>query len=372
VGGAGVSLVSPVASALWWLVTLFLSVQLAVLLINTATFPVLTPATPVRRRRVSLLVPARNEAATLPETLPGLLAQGAAEVIVLDDDSTDATLEVLQGFAAQHAQLKVLRGAPLPAGWGGKNWACCQLAEAASGELLVFTDADVFWEGGALDALLAFAERHDAVYASVWPRQRTETPFERLTVPLVDLILLGYLPYPAVQGTSSAAFSAGNGQCMLWTRSAYQQVGGHRAFKGEVLEDVRMGQRAKGRGLKVALALGGELLSTRMYRSAEEAIAGFSKNIVAAHGGRPQLVASLLLNTLAYTLSWPLALWHPLWLVPAALGAFQRALTCFKTHRSPLEAFLQPLMALPLWQVGWRALVRRTYTWKGRTYGGAS
>ncbi|ADI15352.1 glycosyltransferase [Truepera radiovictrix] len=363
---------SPPATALWWLVTLFLGVQLAVLLINAATFPVLAPAEPVRRRRVSLLVPARNEAATLPETLPGLLAQGAAEVIVLDDNSTDDTLRVLQGFAAEHPQLRVLRGEPLPAGWGGKNWACYQLAGAASGELVVFTDADVFWERGALGALLAFAERHDAVYASVWPRQRTHTLFERLTVPLIDLILLGYLPYPAVRRTRDAAFSAGNGQCMLWTRSAYLQVGGHRAFRDEVLEDVRMGQRAKGKGLKVALALGGELLSTRMYRSAEETVAGFSKNIVAAHGGRPQLVASLLLNTLAYTLAWPLSLWHPLWLVPAAMGAFQRALTCFKTRRSPLEAFLQPLMAFPLWRVGWRALLSRTYTWKGRTYGGAS
>lgn len=355
-------------SALWWLVTLFLGLQLAVLLVNTATFPVLSAAKPVRRRRVSLLIPARNEAETLAETLPGILAQGAAEVVVLDDNSTDETLALLERFAAEHPQLRVIQGKPLPKGWGGKNWACHQLAGAASGELVVFTDADVFWERGALDALLAFAERNDAVYASVWPRQRTKTLFERLTVPLIDLVLLGLLPYPAVRRTRDAAFSAGNGQCMLWTRSAYLQVGGHHAFKAEVLEDVRMGQRAKGKGLKVALALGGELLSTRMYRSAQEAVEGFSKNIVAAHGGRVQLLVSLLFNTLAYTLSWVLALWNPLWLVPAALGTFQRALTCYKTHRSPLEAFLQPFAALPLWWIGLRALSGRSYTWKGRVY----
>jgi cellulose synthase/poly-beta-1,6-N-acetylglucosamine synthase-like glycosyltransferase len=350
---------------LWWLATLFVTVQLAVLVLNFFTFPVLTPfRRPPRSRRVSLLLPVRDEARNLPETLPLLLAQGADEVIVLDDGSTDATPQLLPEFRG----LRCVQGAPLPEGWSGKNWACQQLAEAASGDILVFTDADVYWEPGALAALLAFAEKHDAVYASVWPRQRTQTLLERLAVPVIDLVLLGLLPYPLVKNTTDALFSAGNGQCMLWTRSAYQQVGGHAAFKGEILEDVRMGQKAKGRGLKLVLALGGELLSTRMYRTREELLEGFSKNILAAHGSRPLLVVSLLLNTLTYTLSWPLALINPLWLVPAALGMFQRALTSYKTHRSPLEAFLQPLVAYPLWRVSLRALLHRGYRWKGRTY----
>jgi glycosyltransferase involved in cell wall biosynthesis len=353
---------------LWWLATLFVTVQLLVLLVNTFAFPVLTPPRrpPRTKRRVSLLVPARNEAHTLPQTLPLLLAQGAHEVIVLDDASSDGTAEVL---AAQRG-LRTLAGKPLPEGWNGKNWACWQLAEAASGDILVFTDADVYWEPGALAALLDLTERHDAVYASVWPRQRTETLGERLAVPVIDTVLLGLLPYPLVARTTDALFAAGNGQCMFWTRSAYRQVGGHAAFRGEVLEDVRMGQRAKERGLKLVLALGGELLSTRMYRSQAELLEGFSKNILAAHGGsRALLVASLLLHTLLYTLSWGLIFVNPLWLVPAALGLFQRALTAYKTHRSPLEAFLQPLSAYPLWRVALRALARRGYTWKGRSYG---
>jgi len=353
--------------ALWWLATLFVTVQLAVLVVNTFTFPVLTPPgrPPRTRRRVSLLIPARDEALNLPETLPLMLAQGAHEVIVLDDGSTDATPEILAGFRG----LRCVRGRPLPEGWTGKNWACHQLARAATGDVMVFTDADVYWEPGALAALLAFAERRDAVYASVWPRQRTETFFERLAVPTIDMILLGLLPYPLVTGTSDALFSAGNGQCMMWTRSAYLQVGGHAAFRGEVLEDVRMGQKAKGRGLKLALALGGDLLSTRMYRTPGALLEGFAKSIVAAHGSRPVLIASLLLNTLTYTISWVLVFVDPLWIVPASLGLFQRALTAYKTHRSPLEAFLQPLAPYPLWRVALRALSRSGYSWKDRTYG---
>ena len=349
----------------WWLATLSVGVQLVVLVVNTFTFPVLVPAQRTGTRRVSLLIPARNEGQNLPETLPLILAQGADEVLVLDDASEDDTAEVIASLPG----VRGLKGKPLPPGWVGKNWACHQLAAAASGDVLVFTDADVRWEPGALDALLSFAERRDAVYASVWPRQRTETLLERLSVPVIDLVLLGCLPYPLVTRTSDAAFSAGNGQCMMWTRSAYRQTGGHAAFRNVVLEDVRMGQHAKGRGLKTVLALGGDLLSVRMYRTLAELLEGFSKNIVASAGSRAGLVVILLLNTLVYTLSWPLALLNPLWLVPASLGLFQRALTCYKAHRSPLEAFLQPFVAFPLLWIGVRALLRPGYRWKGREYG---
>ena len=352
----------------WGFVTLAVTVQLGILLVNTFTFPVLTPArrAPEQGRRVSLLIPARNEAVNLAETLPLLLEQGADEILILNDDSEDETAQVVSEFSG----VRCLEGKPLPSGWTGKNWACWQLAQKATGDLLVFTDADVFWEPEALASLLEFAERSDAVYASVWPRQRTHTLFERLSVPVIDLVLLGLLPYPLVQTTTDAAFSAGNGQCMMWTRSAYLQVGGHAAFKDEVLEDVKMGQVAKGRGLKTVLALGGELLSVRMYRTRGELLEGFSKNILAAHqGSRILLVLSLVFNTLTYTLSWPLAFLNPLWLVPAALGLFQRALTSYKTHRSPLEAFLQPFVFFPLWQIGLRALRHQGYRWKGRVYG---
>ena len=362
----------------WWLATLAVAAQLGVLLVNTFTFPVLTPVRRTQKdneaepeaavwsgRRVSLLVPARNEAVNLAQTLPLLVQQGADEVLVLDDNSDDETAQVIGEFAG----VRGLEGQPLPPGWSGKNWACWQLAQKAKGDILVFTDADVSWEPGALASLLSFAQRSDAVYSSVWPRQRTDTLFERLSVPVIDLILLGLLPYPLVKNTTDAAFSAGNGQCMMWTRSAYLQVGGHAAFKAEVLEDVKMGQVAKGRGLKTVLALGGDLLSVRMYRTRDELLEGFSKNILAAHqGSRILLVGSLLLNTLIYTLSWLLIFANPLWLVPAALGLFQRALTAYKTHRSPLEAFLQPFVFVPLWQIGLRALRGRGYRWKGRSY----
>lgn len=353
----------------------FLVVQLLTLFSNLLLFPVLREvagASSPNRPPVSILVPARNEAHNLPETLPRLLAQPAHEVLVLDDHSTDGTAELVAELAKSEPRLKLIRGQALPSGWSGKNWACQQLAEAASGEVLIFTDADVCWEPATLNALWCFQARERAEFVSVWPRQLTGTLAERLAVPVIDLILLSWLPYLGVKYLRSGEFSAGNGQLMLWTHSAYQRVGGHAAVRSQVLEDVRMGQRAKALGLRVALALGGRLLSARMYRSDAEVIEGFSKNILAAHSGsRLLLGVSTALNTLAYTAAWPLALLDPTWLWIVALGLLQRALVALKTQREPWEALLQPLLAWSLWRIVVRALRQGSgYRWKGRLYGG--
>ena len=276
-----------------------------------------------------------------------------------------------RGSRRKAPHLKVLEGESLPSGWSGKNWACHQLAQAATGDVLVFIDADVFWEADTLDALLSFKAAEDAGYVSVWPRQITKTLAERLCVPVIDLVLLGALPYLGVRWLPFAAFSAGNGQLMLFTRAAYSKIGGHAAFKNEVLEDVRMGQAAKGAGVKTALALGGRAVATRMYRSQRELLNGFSKNILAAvSNSRGALVGLSLLSTLVYSLAWPLGFVNPWWFAVGAAGLVQRGLTAYKTRRNPLEALLQPFMAYSLLQVTYRALRRGGgYVWKGREYG---
>ena len=137
---------------------LFLTLQFLTLLTNLIFFPVLRPSQIPSKEDVSILVPARNEAENLPQTLPRLLAQtGNFEVIVINDQSTDATAEVLETFQS-NPRLRILQGTPLPTGWSGKNWACHQLAQAAEGDTLIFTDADVRWEPSTLNSLLAFKQ----------------------------------------------------------------------------------------------------------------------------------------------------------------------------------------------------------------------
>ncbi|MDR9391304.1 MAG: glycosyltransferase family 2 protein [Trueperaceae bacterium] len=369
---------------LWVVATAFLAVQLATFAVNAVAFPRLDrrprhgarpPASTPHGggpdgRRVSLLVPARDEADTLPETLPALLAQGAQETIVVDDRSRDGTADVVRRLQRDHPTLRLVEGAPLPAGWSGKNWACQQAADAAAGDVLVFTDADVTWAPGALAALLAHLEAHRAGLATVWPRQRTVGWLERIAVPQVDLVLLGGLPHPLVGRTPFASLAAANGQVMAWTRDAYARVGGHAALSGEVLEDVRLAQRAKAHGVRLWLGLGGTAIQARMYRTAGAVVDGFAKNVRAAAGSPALLAALVALNGLAYLAVWPLALLDPRFLVPALLGLAFRAGVAAKVGRAPLEAAWQPLAPLALLAVVLRAASWRDgYVWRGRRYG---
>ncbi|WP_309569921.1 glycosyltransferase family 2 protein, partial [Deinococcus sp.] len=260
------------ALALGWLAT-----KAAVLLVNAVSFPRLRPGLPSVRPRVSLLIPARDEALTLPHTLPSLLAQGADEVLVLDDRSADDTAAVAARLGA-----RVIRGQPRPDGWFGKPWACQQLMHAATGDVLIFVDADVTWQPGALDAVLRELERTDADLLSVQPRQANVTLGERLLTPLVDSAVLSYFPYPVI-GLPHAAASLANGQVMAFRRAALERVSGYALVRRELLEDTQFARGLKAAGGKVASSLGGDLIGVRMYRSYPQSVQGFTKNVLPLH-----------------------------------------------------------------------------------------
>ena len=360
----------------WWLAAGFLALAWSVAVVNAVAFPSLRRlsqraalADRVTPPRVSLLVPARDEIATLPDTAPTWLAQAPDELIVLADGSSDGTGAYLASLAAASPRVRELTGAPLPPGWSGKNWACHQLAAVASGDLLVFTDADVRWEPGALDAVrhAATATRSDLL--TCWPRQRCETLGERVLVPLVDMLLLTTLPAPLAHAPWPASATGANGQCMVWSREAYDRFGGHAALRGEVLEDVRSAQRVKRLGGRVVLSLGRDLINTRMYRGYDAAVRGFAKNVLAAAGRPLALVAIGLLNLLTYTAAWPLAFVDLRWLAVGVAGVGLRALTNGLAGRNPGEALLQPLGPLALLPVIALALRwRGGYEWRGRRY----
>jgi glycosyltransferase involved in cell wall biosynthesis len=342
----------------WQGVLLLLALRLLVALLNALVFPVLRPGRKAAGPSVSLLVPARDEAANLPQALPGLLRQGALEVVVLDDESQDGTPELVEALALRHPGLRLLRGAPLPPGWVGKNWACHQLAQAARGEVLVFTDADVRWEEGALAALLG---RYQGGLLSAMPRQRAGGVLEAALVSFVIDGLLSFLPHPLLRLPFSWA-AASNGQVLLLRREDYLALGGHASVKGSLLEDVALARRAKARGMRLELVLGGPLLSVRMYRGYLEAVEGFGKNFLPLHGSRIVLLASAFYHLATYTLPWLLG--QPLL---GLVGVLERLLVQAKAGGPLAYALLTPLAPVLLLPVYWRALwgPRR---WKGRVY----
>ncbi len=357
-------------------ITLLLTGMTGILALNWATFPRLRQTTRHSpfTTRPSFLLPARNEAAVIGDTVAALLAQpDAHEVIVLDDHSSDGTAEIARQAANGDPRLRVLRGADLPLGWLGKNWACHQLAAVATGDLLIFTDADVRWQAGALRAFLCEMERTGADLLTVWPTQETITAGERLVVPLMALVVHSYLPVLGVHHVPHPLFAAANGQCMGFRRAAYFAVGGHDSIRNNVLEDVTLARRVKAAGLCLRMIEGNNMVTCRMYRSWAEVRNGYAKNILKGYGNAWGLLAATLFH---WTLFWgPWLLWMaglwmrmpgwPWW--PLGLGLWGIGLRAATAHRS--QQRIIDAVAMPL-SVGLMTLIAAQALWWQWRYGG--
>ncbi|WP_243089798.1 glycosyltransferase [Thermus neutrinimicus] len=331
-------------------VLLFLLLRWLALLYNLLRFPRLRPSPTPPRPTASILVPARNEAENLRRSLPSLLRQGALEVLVLDDLSQDGTPQVAQTLGQGQPAFRLLPGTPPPPGWKGKNWACWQLAQEAKGEVLIFTDADVVWEEGALGALLAGLG--DSPLLSALPRQEVENPSVGAVVPFVMGGLFSFLPHPLLERLRVA-----NGQVLAFRREAYFALGGHEAVKGEVLEDVALARKAP----SYRLALGTGLFRVRMYRSYGEALEGFGKNFLEIHLKNPAILwGSAFYHLALYTLPWLLG--RP---DLGLLGLGERLLLQAALGGPWWPALLTPLAPVLLLPIYLQALLPGK-RWKGR------
>jgi len=359
-------------------VTLVLLSLLAIAITNAITFPRLQAVQDIADQpKISVLIPARNEASQIRRTVQALLAQTYPdfEVIVLDDHSDDDTGALAQSSAKGDPRLAVYNGAPLPLGWLGKNWACHQLAQVANGDLLFFTDADVHWEPSALMAVVAELQRSQADLLTVWPTQLTESWGERLVVPLIAFAVLAYLPITLAQRSPWPLAAAANGQCMAFRRWAYQKCGGHASVRGAVLEDVLLAQRIKTVSLQLRMADGVGLLQTRMYQDWPSTLNGYAKSILAGHGNSVSfLLGSTLFHATLFIGPW---LWlafgwrnqstmgWPVWpLLLIGLGISIRALTAFATRQRLVDSLLMPISVLLMTRIALQAI-----GWQWR-YGG--
>ncbi|MFT7585273.1 MAG: chlorobactene glucosyltransferase [Cellvibrionaceae bacterium] len=285
---------------LFFIIAFFLIIFLITAVSNMAVMVRLRPKIDkADLSRLSILIPARNEAAVIGRTVRQLLDQSDQpfELILLDDGSNDGTADIAHKAAAGDPRFKTITGEPLPTGWLGKNWACKQLSEhaAPSSQISLFTDADVTWEPGALNALMQEFHRSEATMLSVWPTQTTVTPAEKLVVPLMKFSILSYLPLLGVHYLPITALAAANGQCLLFKRHVYEHIGGHATVADQIIEDVALARAIKMFGFNLRLVDGGRLIGCRMYTSWGDVLAGFGKNILAGHGNS---VLFLLFSTL--------------------------------------------------------------------------
>lgn len=355
-------------------------------ILNALTFPrlrrIFNPQLPITNPPISILIPMRNEAGIIAETVRSLLSQDypGLEILILDDNSTDNSAEIARAAANGDSRLRVIAGKPLPPGWLGKVWACHQLSEQASGGILLFTDADVRWGSGAVSALMDESQRMQADLLTVWPTQITQTWGERLVVPLMGFSILAYLPVLAIHRIPLPVFAAANGQCLFFRREAYLKIGGHAAIKNKIVDDMAFAYAVKRNKLRLRMADANGLIQTRMYQNWPQARDGFAKNILAGHGD------SVILLLFSAFFHWWLFI-APWFLLASSILVFRfslvteycllvtvsiltRALTAATSRQRIHDAIFMPVSVFLMTLIAFQS-IRWRFTggpqWKGRT-----
>ncbi|HZQ23828.1 MAG TPA: glycosyltransferase family 2 protein [Terriglobales bacterium] len=237
---------------------------------------------------VSIIVPARNEEASLGACLESLVGQEGmrSEIIVVDDNSSDHTRDIALTFPS----VQIVDAGALPAGWTGKNNAVAAGARHARGEWLLFTDADTVHRPGSLARALQEAKVFRAALLSYSPEQEVHGFWEKALMPVIFAELAcTYRPRDVCNPKSPVA--AANGQYLLISRIAYDAVGGHAAIADSLLEDVILATKVKGSHRKIRFRYGADAVRTRMYRSFQQLCEGWTKNLALLFPNSTQLAA---------------------------------------------------------------------------------
>ena len=350
------------------------------------------------RESISLIIPARNEERNIGRAVHSALEQISPRVIdliVVDDDSTDGTMRILADIRRAPAnlagrQLRIISGRPLPPGWVGKCNACAHGASLATGEWLMFLDADTAPQPNLVEAMLAHAHRHNLDACSVWPFQELGTLSEQLIIPAFAHLVVSVFPLPTLANpTMPPNMAAANGQCILVKRAVYEAIGGHAAVKSSLLEDVHLAQSLRRAGFRFAVVNAQEHVRVRMYQDFGEIVEGLARNAQAGSTANPKRTL-IGFTEIGLTTLWPpfiLAgsvaasfIFRDVWLAWATIVCVLWYGASLRFWRAHLEQnYRQPGNLCALMAVGLmiyffiaarsqlRGIFERGVTWKGRT-----
>ena len=326
---------------------------------------------------VSILIPARDEEANIADAIDSALANANAEVLVLDDHSGDRTYDIAAEIAQREPRLRLLRGEPLPHGWLGKNFACAQLAAAASNRLLLFVDADVRLAHAAAAEMAYSLRTSGAHLISGVPRQEVRGFSEQLLIPLIHFVLLGFLPLDRMRRSNHPAYATACGQLMMIDRDAYESAGGHRAIRDSVHDGLTLPKAFRIAGCRTDLVDVTALASCRMYRRDADVWRGFSKNTHEGLGAPARILPFSILLIAGQVLPFVLlatGMWQAY--VAAVLALLPRAIAIRKFDQPLLGMLLHPFAVGALVSIQWAGLFRfisgKPTAWKGRACAPAS
>lgn len=384
---------------LFWLTSfslLFLLLTSVVLVRNRIGFSPLASEdiTPDSSPFISVCIPARNEEKNLERVLKTVFEQTYPniELLVLDDFSTDATPDIISRFKQQNPDLMtVVPPSDKPNDWLGKPWACQQLANHATGQYLLFLDADTALRPGMIQQMSNAFPRYKLDMITVWPEQELGSFWEKTVVPLIYYALVTFLPAvyvyrsprwlpPFLEDQFSARFAAACGQCVGFTRDAYDKIGGHEAVKNEVVEDVALSKIIKEKGLTLRMFTGVHSISCRMYRSEKEIFNGLRKNFFAGFDRSvPLFLLMAAIHLIVFVLPFFVLPYAVYLNSPALLFVSSGSVTLILLHRfilavwfrwNPAYGFLHPIAVLWYQRLGIYSVVDylkgRKVLWKGR------
>jgi glycosyltransferase involved in cell wall biosynthesis len=348
--------------------------------------------------RVAVLIPARNEERNIAACVETVLASVgvAVKVLVLDDASSDRTGEIVRSIAARDARVSLVQTQALPAGWNGKQRACWLLAQEADAPLMLFLDADVRLAQDAIARCVVEMQATGVALLSGFPRQITVGWLEKMLLPLIHFVLLGFLPMGRMRRSTSAAYSAGCGQFFLAEREAYFASGGHAAIRETRHDGLRLPQAFRRHGYRTDIVDLTEQAAVRMYESASAVWLGLAKNATEGLAAPARIVPLTVLLVVGQILPiMMLALWVAFYvsslvvgatfdrpvlaamvslcLVLAVIGSYLPRLLAVRRFRQPvMSAWLHPLGILLLLLVQWYALGKQVFgrpvAWRARSY----
>jgi hypothetical protein len=358
----------------------FAALPAAMTVVNLAALR--TPGLGAESSAVSVLIPARDEADNIESCIRAALRSVDidSEVIVLDDGSTDGTGDIVRAMAARDPRVTCALAPPLPQGWAGKQHACHVLATLATKPNLIFVDADVRLELEGSRRLVQALDTNDLV--SGVPRQRIDTLPEQLFVPMINTLILGYLPVPLMRRRRDVGLAAGCGQLIAVRAASYRRSGGHEAIRSSLHDGLKLPRLFRAAGMSTDLVDGTSLACCHMYPGGKGLIAGLLKNATEGMARPVALPIWTVLLVGGHVVPWVLlvtdAVAHN---YPAALvAAFACSLTAAarilqgRRCQEPARAMLMhPIAVASLVALQWIALVRsalrRPSTWRGRSYG---
>ncbi len=323
---------------------------------------------------VSVLMPVRNEVHRVEPTLRSLLAQrGVAdlEILIMDDNSTDGTGDLIRSIAGDDPRVKVLTGKPLPEGWKGKPHACMQLAEASRGTVLCFVDADVVFSPDAMAGAATLLRSTGMDLISPFPGQVMGSWSERLYQPMVNWTWMSNMPVHKGTPTVPPPTEVANGQFLVFDRAGYERAGGHTAVFDKVAEDLEILRAVMRSGGKASAVDGSRVAQCRMYNDWPELREGYTKWLWAWVDTPQKVAISIVSITVVYLLPPATALrGSKVGLVGYLAGAAGRA-ACAKRFGEPVlpHALTMPAscaMSAGLILDSWRKHRSGQLTWKGR------